>query len=655
MPSIIGSSVGASTFGGTASYTLTLSPTAGSSLVLLVCETDGSGSSTALPTVSGGGSSWTMAAASAYVSFGVRASIWYSHGVSGGSQVITVTKNSTSDNSSATLVNFALLGSPDVTLVTNGSALAKSIGPTATTTIANQVVFALLADSTTSNGGTSPPNTGYTQLQNWQSPNIAHISAYKIVSSTGTQSADWGNTTASSQFGAAIVTFPDAGATATTLTGPTSGTIGVASSNFTVGANGPITGTVVITPSDSGAGGTFTPTTVSINTGSPTGTFTYTPASGGNKTISTTNGGGLSNPASIAFTVPFALTMNGGIAYGAIASGAIADTVSVASGPTAYTLTALAGTYSLTGGSAVLTKTSGAVNYTLTALAGSYALTGGTASLKVGRRITALAGSYSLTGGTATLKVARTLVANAGTYSITGSSATLTKSTGSIAYTLTALAGSYSLTGGTASLSVGRKLTANAGTYALTGGNASLSVGRKITALAGSYSITGGSAVLTKTGVGPTAYTLTALAGSYSITGGSATLTWSGESARSYSNEVELKPRRFYVRRGKQILLFNSAEEADQYIEAQELADKAIQDAQRTSRRARKRLRDRVVQVEPLQTVDIPQVAQLVNRFDISVDLPKLIEQQAWERVMQIHALAMELQDEEEVLMLLLA
>lgn len=90
--------------------------------------------------------------------------------------------------------------------------------------------------------------------------------------------------------------------TAVTMTGPTTGTVGAASSNFTIGANGQITGTVVVTPSDGGAGGTFTPATVSISSGSPTGTFTYTAASTGAKTISVTNDGSLSNPSTITYT-----------------------------------------------------------------------------------------------------------------------------------------------------------------------------------------------------------------------------------------------------------------------------------------------------------------------------------------------------------------
>lgn len=91
-------------------------------------------------------------------------------------------------------------------------------------------------------------------------------------------------------------------ATAVTMSGPSSGTVSVASTNFTIGANGTITGTVVVTPSDAANGGTFTPTTVSISSGTPTATFTYTPASTGVKTISITNNGGLTNPSNISYT-----------------------------------------------------------------------------------------------------------------------------------------------------------------------------------------------------------------------------------------------------------------------------------------------------------------------------------------------------------------
>lgn len=89
-----------------------------------------------------------------------------------------------------------------------------------------------------------------------------------------------------------------AAATATTLSGPTVGMVGIPGT-YTVGADGAITGTVTVTPSDGGGGGTFSPTSVDISSGTPTATFTYTNPTIGSYTISTTNNGGLSNPSSI--------------------------------------------------------------------------------------------------------------------------------------------------------------------------------------------------------------------------------------------------------------------------------------------------------------------------------------------------------------------
>lgn len=123
----------------------------------------------------------------------------------------------------------------------------------------------------------------------------------------------------------------------------------------------------------------------------------------------------------------------------------------------------------------------------------------------------------------------------------------------------------------------------------------------------------------------------------------------------TYAGEIDLTPRKWYIRRNKKILLFNTAQEADAFLEAEELAEQAVHAAQKTSRRARKRLRDKIITVEPIQTVDVDQLAQAVEHFSIPVDLPYLLAQQDFERVMQILALAADMQDEEDVELLLLA
>ena len=60
-------------------------------------------------------------------------------------------------------------------------------------------------------------------------------------------------------------------ATAVTLSGPSTGTVGAPSTNFTVGANGTISGSITVTPS--AAGCTFVPTSVVISSSSTTATL----------------------------------------------------------------------------------------------------------------------------------------------------------------------------------------------------------------------------------------------------------------------------------------------------------------------------------------------------------------------------------------------
>lgn len=91
-----------------------------------------------------------------------------------------------------------------------------------------------------------------------------------------------------------------AGATSYTMTGPSSGTIGQASMNFTLTPNGNSSATV--TPSDSSHHGLFVPTAPAFS-GSGAKTFTYEPLQAGSWNISATNSGSLTNPPAIAFSV----------------------------------------------------------------------------------------------------------------------------------------------------------------------------------------------------------------------------------------------------------------------------------------------------------------------------------------------------------------
>lgn len=96
---------------------------------------------------------------------------------------------------------------------------------------------------------------------------------------------------------------PQAPLTATTFafTGPSSGNVNSASSNFTVTPNNPYTGTITITPSGTGSTG-LSPTILSFSNSSTAQTFKITPSVAGTIVLSPSNDGSLSNPASLSYS-----------------------------------------------------------------------------------------------------------------------------------------------------------------------------------------------------------------------------------------------------------------------------------------------------------------------------------------------------------------
>jgi hypothetical protein len=90
-------------------------------------------------------------------------------------------------------------------------------------------------------------------------------------------------------------------ASAVVWSGPVSGLVGQPSAVFNVGLDGTFGGTVRVTPNDNAAGGVFTPTSVDL-LGGNSGSFTYTPATVGAKSITLTNNQGFTNPLPITYT-----------------------------------------------------------------------------------------------------------------------------------------------------------------------------------------------------------------------------------------------------------------------------------------------------------------------------------------------------------------
>jgi hypothetical protein len=159
-------------------------------------------------------------------------------------------------------------------------------------------------------------------------------------------------------------------------------------------------------------------------------------------------------------------------------------------------------------------------SYTLTASAGSFSMTGIAAGLRYDRLLTAAAGSFTMTGVAASLERSYTLVAAAGSFGVTGNDAALLYGRAVVAG-----AGAFTLTGVAAGLLASRVLTAEVGTFALSGQDAGMLAGRAVTAEAGSFALTGNDATLVYNPVG--SYTLVADAGSFALTGNDAALTTS--------------------------------------------------------------------------------------------------------------------------------
>lgn len=180
-----------------------------------------------------------------------------------------------------------------------------------------------------------------------------------------------------------------------------------------------------------------------------------------------------------------------------------------------YRLTAAAGAFALTGGAAALTR-----GLLLTAGAGSFSLSGGAATFRLGKRLVAAAATFALSGGAASFPLTRRLTAAAGSFALTGGAANLKRGV-----RLTAAAGAFSLNGGAASFLAGRKLVAAAGSLTLTGGAATLKRGLRLSAAAGSFTLTGGTVTLRRT------YRMVAGAGAFVLTGQPATLIKTGSYA----------------------------------------------------------------------------------------------------------------------------
>jgi len=181
---------------------------------------------------------------------------------------------------------------------------------------------------------------------------------------------------------------------------------------------------------------------------------------------------------------------------------------------TNYQLTAQGGSYTLAGGSAIVSKSK-----LLTGSSGTYNISGGGATLLRSKKLISSNGTYSLTGGTAILLRSKKLIASGGSYTFTGQPVNITYvGGGATNYSLVAQGGSYSVSGGSATILRSKKLIGSGGSYITVGSNSILLRSRLLVSQGGSYALAGSSAILVK------GLVLTAQGGNYTISGNTANL-----------------------------------------------------------------------------------------------------------------------------------
>ena len=103
-----------------------------------------------------------------------------------------------------------------------------------------------------------------------------------------------------------------------------------------------------------------------------------------------------------------------------------------------------------------------------------------------------------------------------------------------------------------------------------------------------------------------------------------------------------------YLKRGHEVLVFDSEDKKEKFLDAEIKAKEAIDKARQQRKVVVKKL------PKPAQTVELKSLQQKANRYEIQADIAQILAQQDFERLLTIHAAVLEMQDDEDVELLLL-
>ncbi len=116
----------------------------------------------------------------------------------------------------------------------------------------------------------------------------------------------------------------------------------------------------------------------------------------------------------------------------------------------------------------------------------------------------------------------------------------------------------------------------------------------------------------------------------------------------------EMSSRKVYVKRGKRIHIFDTVEDADEWLEAERQSIEALSKTKPTPRKKVKVFKA-LDEVVPHDVVRLDVVRAMVDHLGIPVEMPTLEARQDWAEVARVALIARQLQDEEDIEMLLAA
>lgn len=127
-----------------------------------------------------------------------------------------------------------------------------------------------------------------------------------------------------------------------------------------------------------------------------------------------------------------------------------------------------------------------------------------------------------------------------------------------------------------------------------------------------------------------------------------------GHQAGSTRPGFEMSSRKVYVKRGKRIHIFDTVEDADEWLEAEDKARQFVNVA-KPKPQAKAKVFKALDEAVPHDVVRLDVVRSTVDYLGIPVEMPTLEARQDWAEVARVALMARHMQDEEDIELLLVA